>query len=102
MDILNEIKEKIEQIEPDAMVYLFGSRARKDFNESSDWDLLILLPGTASFSRKGKIIKSLLDIELRHNIIFNRIIHSLNYWKNNNILKQSPFYKNVLKDAILL
>ncbi|OGU10491.1 MAG: hypothetical protein A2X61_08635 [Ignavibacteria bacterium GWB2_35_12] len=102
MDILSEIKEKIIQVEPEAEVYLFGSRARNDFNEDSDWDLLILLPGEVNESRKTEIIRSLLKLELDYNIIFNRIIHSKDFWENNILLKQSPFYENVQKDAILL
>src|SRR3989339_1983652 len=102
MNILREIKEKIIQVEPEAEVYLFGSRARNDFNEDSDWDLLVLLPGNVNESRKVNIIGSLLKIELKYNTIFNRIIHSKDYWENNHLLKQSPFYENVQRDSILL
>ncbi len=41
--ILNEIKQLKKEILPHERVVLFGSRARGDEREDSDWDLLILL-----------------------------------------------------------
>lgn len=102
MDILKEIKEKVLLVEPEAEVYLFGSRARNDYKEDSDWDLLILLPGNFDESRRLNIIGALLDLEIKYNIIFNRIIHSKNFWETNHLLKQSPFYENVQRDAVIL
>jgi predicted nucleotidyltransferase len=35
------IKEAIHKNDPNALAYLFGSRARYDFRPDSDWDILI-------------------------------------------------------------
>ena len=44
--ILKSIKEKSKEIlPPGSRVVLYGSRARGDFNEESDWDIHILIPG---------------------------------------------------------
>ncbi|HEY6976714.1 MAG TPA: nucleotidyltransferase domain-containing protein [Chitinophagaceae bacterium] len=40
--ILRSIKSAILKIVPDASIILFGSRARGDWHEESDWDILIL------------------------------------------------------------
>ncbi|TAL66866.1 MAG: nucleotidyltransferase domain-containing protein [Bacteroidetes bacterium] len=101
MDILKEIKDNIIQVEPEAEVYLFGSRARNDYKEDSDRDLLILLPGEVNYPRKTEIIISLFKLESDYNIIFNRIIHSKDFWENNHVFKQSPFYENVQRDSVL-
>lgn len=42
-EILEEIKRVVLQVDFDAEVVLFGSRARGDFHEESDWDLLVLV-----------------------------------------------------------
>ena len=42
-EILQSIKVILHSVAPDGKVILFGSRARGDAREDSDWDLLILL-----------------------------------------------------------
>lgn len=42
--IIDNIKEVARQVLPKgSLLYLYGSRARGDFHEDSDWDLLLLL-----------------------------------------------------------
>ena len=41
--IINEIKQILHSVAPNAKAILFGSRARNDAREDSDWDILILL-----------------------------------------------------------
>jgi len=41
--IFNEIKSLKRQILPNERLILFGSQARGDAKEGSDWDLVILL-----------------------------------------------------------
>jgi predicted nucleotidyltransferase len=43
-DFISKIREAIQKPEPGAEIYLFGSRARGDFNSESDWDILIVSP----------------------------------------------------------
>lgn len=43
MEIINQVKQEIKRIDPEAGVILFGSRARGDYREDSDGDFLILL-----------------------------------------------------------
>ena len=43
-DILHQIRQIGRQVLPeDAHLLLYGSRARGDYRENSDWDLLVLL-----------------------------------------------------------
>jgi len=41
--IINMIRETIREIEPSAQIILYGSRARGDARENSDWDILVIL-----------------------------------------------------------
>lgn len=41
--ILQAVKQTLHLVVPNAKIILFGSRARNDAQEDSDWDLLILI-----------------------------------------------------------
>ena len=44
-DVIHKIQEVAYQVLPQGSeLYLYGSRARGDFREDSDWDLLALVP----------------------------------------------------------
>ena len=45
--LLDQVKQTIHEIEPEADIILYGSRARGDAHPESDWDFLILLAGVA-------------------------------------------------------
>ncbi len=100
--IRNEIRQLITRIEPDSEVYLFGSRARGTHKRNSDWDLLILLDGKVDWKRQEKVIDELFDIELERRIVFNSIIRNKDFWRNDELMHLTPFYKNVENDRVVL
>ncbi|GAA4464687.1 nucleotidyltransferase domain-containing protein [Nemorincola caseinilytica] len=51
--IYSTIKKAVHTLLPDARVVLFGSHARGDHNEHSDYDLLIISPHT--FTRQERL-----------------------------------------------
>ena len=40
--MLQRIKQNVHEVEPEAEVWLYGSRARRDARADSDWDVLVL------------------------------------------------------------
>ena len=100
--LLIKIKKATLDIEKNAEIYLFGSRARGDFKVDSDWDLLILLPYEVNFDMKYQITSSLVGIALSENQVFNRIYYKNDDWKINTIIHATPFYESVSKEAILI
>ena len=54
--ILKSIKEAVLQVEQEAKVILFGSRARGDAREESDWDVLIIAPNEVDLKEEKKLV----------------------------------------------
>lgn len=99
---LESIRNQAKKIlPPDSKITLFGSRARGDYRENSDWDIHIIIPG------KGRIPFNLLSdysypletmgIEMGEEI--NIIIYTEDEWENR---KNSLLYENIKRDGIRL
>lgn len=100
-EILKEIKQSVLAVDPGAEVVLFGSRARGDFHEESDWDILILADKEESdFNFKKEIRNALFDLELKYGEVITGIICNKFFWKNK--LDVSPLYLEVQKDGLVL
>lgn len=100
-ELLNKIRLSIHQLDSDAEIYLYGSRARGDNRKNSDWDLLILVDENKITNLiEDRFRDSLYDIELESGQIISVLIYPKFYW--NNKLKHSPLYKNVNHEGIRL
>jgi uncharacterized protein len=69
-NLFNEFGEKIHD------VILFGSRARKQSNPDSDFDILIIIDGSLSWREKNQIRSICFDISLDQDIIIDSKIVS--------------------------
>ncbi len=78
--ILERIRAEIHSIEENAQVILFGSRARGDNREDSDWDFLILMDQEITAALKDEIRERLYEIELETGEVISTIIHQKNEW----------------------
>ena len=99
--IMQAIGRKAKEITPkDSEVILFGSQARSDARDDSDWDVLILLD-------KDRITSDDIDnysYPLREmgwdiNECINALLFTKKEWLQN---IASPFYENVTQDGIRL
>ena len=99
--IYNRIVKTIHDKDPNAEAYLFGSRARGDFRQDSDWDILILVDvDKITNDIEDKFRDELYDIELDSGNVISTFIYTMDYW--NNTLIYSPLHKNVSKEGIRL
>jgi len=100
-NILQKIKRLVQQQEPTAKIYLYGSRARGKSRSDSDWDLLILLNKDKITSEiEQRITYPLYDLEFETGEIISPMVYSENEWKTK--YRITPFYSNVMKEGMLL
>jgi predicted nucleotidyltransferase len=96
--ILNEIQTLKRQILPNERVILFGSQARGDAREGSDWDLLVLLDSDlASLDDEIRYSYPFAKLGWAHNMDFNVLLYTASEWQKRSFM---PFYKSVQKDGI--
>lgn len=100
--VLAEIKNLLTRIAPYAEVILYGSRARGDAREDSDFDLLILLPeqyeGRAFVKEQGRISDNLYDLSLDLGVDISTLIVPKHLF----FKKKTPFTINVKNEGIVL
>jgi len=100
IQILKEIKNVVLEVDSEAKAILFGSRARGDFNDESDWDVLILVDKEETdFIFKRKIRNSLYNLELKQGTVISTIIKNRKFWQD---ISVTPLFKEVEKDGLVL
>ena len=83
-----------------AQMILFGSRARGDAREDSDWDLLILLEqDKVSHDDYNNIAFPLVELGWKINAEINPLVYTYAEWGKRHF---TPFYKNVEQEGIVL
>lgn len=98
---LRRVKETVAEIEPEAQIVLYGSRARGDSRAESDWDFLVLVDGPVDDTRVDRIRHRLYEIEWEHDEVLSSIVRSPEQW-NSPPLSGTPFHQNVELEGIAL
>ncbi len=99
-NIAEKIKQNILEIDKNAEVILYGSRAAGNAGKNSDWDILVLTEYPVDYKIESKFIEHLYKLELETEEVFSLFVYSKNEW--NNKQRITPFYENVNKEGILL
>lgn len=94
------IRQSINSIDAAAEVFLYGSRARGNERNDSDWDILILTNYPIDINKELLFRNELYDLELDTNEAISLFIYSKKDWQSKQRI--TPFYQNVTKDAIQL
>jgi len=97
--IFKEIQALKRQLLPNEKVILFGSQARGDAREDSDWDLLVVLnkKGKKTFEDEDNYGYPFDKMGWNYGVAINAILYSIEEWEERKI---TPFYKNVEKEGI--
>jgi uncharacterized protein len=97
--IIQLIKSKIQEKNPEADIILFGSHARGTANEESDWDILILLKSpTITRKIEQEYRHELFDVELETGEPISTFVFSKDDWE----IKHSvtPLFYNISREGI--
>lgn len=100
-----EVITKIQDVADVSMpqgsrMLLFGSQARGDAHEESDWDILILLDKPRIENKDfDEVAYPIIEMGWRMGIAVNPLLYTYNDWEKRHF---TPFYKNVQKDGIEL
>ncbi len=97
--VLNKCKTAVKKVSPDADIVLFGSRARGDAQEYSDYDILILVDQKADLKLNERILDQIYPIELETEAMVSFVVQNRDVW-NSPLSRAMPFHKNIDREGI--
>jgi predicted nucleotidyltransferase len=97
-DITKRIRASIKTIDPKAQVIIFGSRARGDAKEGSDWDILILTDYPVSTEIERSFRNNLFDLEIETGEVFSTFVYQKHIWNTKH--KVTPLYRNIKREGV--
>ena len=98
-ELLERVKQTVHEVEPEAEIVLYGSRARGDAHAESDWDFLILLDGVVNDARTDAIRQRLYDIEWDCGEVLCSVVRSRQEW-GSSVYQVTPFAKILREQGI--
>lgn len=98
--IVRRVKEALLQIDENGDVILFGSRAKENSHQESDWDFLFLTSFEVNTALRKKVIDGVLPIELDENIAIQVLPKNKMEWEKKYVV--TPLYKNIKKEGIAI
>lgn len=97
--IIKKVKEIVSRYDANADIIFFGSRARGDYHEESDWDFLILSSLPESEELKNKVGKDILEeIEWKTLEVIQTIWHNKQVWEDDYGI--TNIYESVKEEGI--
>ncbi len=97
--IFKQVRNVVHSFDPQARIILFGSRARGDHRQDSDWDFMVLTEKEFDWKQESDFRnKVYYDIELKTDAVIYATIENQKNWE---IYKNAdPFYINIAKEGV--
>lgn len=77
INTLQIIKSEVQRKLPGCQVMLFGSRARGDFHEDSDYDILVICPEIMETTKKLKIRSAIRKSLMKFDILSDVFVETI-------------------------
>ena len=101
IELLRRCKKAITEVAADADVILYGSRARGDADEYSDYDILVIVDGPADMALEEKIRGNIYPLELETGAVLTLILYNKQQW-DSPLYRAMPLHKNIDREGVLL
>lgn len=101
MNILAACKSAIESIDATAEVVLYGSRARGDATDESDYDLLIISDSQVTIEAEDRFRRALYDLQLETATVITVLMVNRDQW-DAPLSRAMPLHQNIERDGISL
>jgi predicted nucleotidyltransferase len=98
--VVNKVKEIVHRYDKEAEIILFGSRARGDWHEESDWDFLILTKKQVTPELEKQIIYDAADVEVKEGICLQFLIKNKKSWEED--YSVTPIFYNIKEEGLQL
>ena len=95
------VKEKVKEALPFSRILLFGSRARNDADEQSDYDLLVVVPNSISIREKISVRTSIRKKLLVSGIRSDILIQSEEELKSKKLIP-GHIIKTIMREGVTL
>lgn len=99
--LLNRCKQIVLEILPGAEIILYGSRARGDASEDSDFDLLILVNEPVHWKTERSLGDRLYNLELETGKLLSLQLITREKW-NSPMFQAMPFRLNVEREGVII
>ena len=99
MDAVRELESEVKQHFKTKRVSLFGSVARKEADENSDLDVLIILSEAVTHRLRNSISDIAFEINLKHDTNISVVIFDEESWASA-VMKLTPFYSEVVREDV--
>jgi len=101
VELLRRCKRAITDVAENADVVLYGSRARGDAGEGSDYDILVIVDGPVDMALEEKMVDNVYPLELESGQILTLIVYNKQQW-DSALYRAMPFRKSVEQEGVVL
>ena len=100
-ELIEQVRNTVQEVEPEAEIILYGSRSRGDALPESDWDFLILVDGPIDDERTDRVRHRLYEIEWDSGEVISSIVRDRKEW-NSELYQAMPFRQRVQQEGMRL